>query len=280
MIIKTYTSKSTLREPISMVKSMLSDFKLSFGLARYLLIRDINAKYRQTYLGYFWALIPPIIVAYGFVFAAKAKVVNLGATDIPYPAYIMLSMILWQTFLDAFNGPLAAVCESKVMLAKVNFPRESIVLAKVGEVFFNFLIKLVLVVLVFYMYEVPFTKMALCAPLGLIGLVILGTFLGLLIAPIGAIYQDVSKVVLIIANPWFLITPVLYSVPKDGFFSVIVKLNPVTPLLVSTRELATSGVVSDLSSFFWVFSCSVLGLIATWIIFRLAIPYVIERMPS
>jgi len=277
---KIYHSRSQLTEPKKLILSMFSDLIIARKLAWRLMVRDINAKYRQTLLGYFWALIPPVVVAYGLVIAAQARVINLGTTDLPYPAYVMLSMVLWQTFLEAFNSPLAAVTESKTMLAKVNFPREAIILAKVGEVFFNFLIKLILVVFIFVAYDMPISPMAVLAPLGVLQIVVLGTFLGLFIAPIGGIYQDFSRAIVIVTTPWLLITPVLYPIPKAGMFATIVKLNPVTPLLVTTRELATTGIVSNWSGFISVSVISFLGLLMSWLFFRLAIPYVIERMPS
>ncbi len=278
--VKVYRSQSNLRDLRSFVTLMIEDLRKSKALAWRLMLRDINARYRQTFLGYFWALIPPVVVAYSLVIASEARVINIGNTDLPYPAYVMLSMVLWQTFIEAFNAPSQAVAESKVMLAKINFPRESIILAKVGEVIFNFLIKLVLVVFVFVTYHVPLTEMALLAPIGVLSLILLGTFLGVLIAPFGAIYQDISKSILLLTTPWLLITPVLYPVPTTGIFGVIVNLNPVTPLLVTTRELATNGIVSNWSGFLVVSLVASVGLLFSWVLFRLSIPYVIERMPS
>jgi len=277
---KIYHSRSQLTEPNKLLQSMFNDLLAARQLAWKLMVRDINAKYRQTLLGYFWALIPPVVVAYGLVIAAQARVVNLGVTDLPYPAYVMLSMVLWQTFLEAFNAPLAAISESKTMLAKVNFPREAIILAKVGEVFFNFLIKLILVIFIFAVYDMPVSPMVFLAPLGVVQIVLLGTFLGLFIAPIGGIYQDFSRAIVIFTTPWLLITPVLYPMPKAGIFATIVKFNPVTSLLVTTRELATTGLVSNWSGFVIVSVISIIGLLLAWVFFRLAIPYVIERMPS
>lgn len=276
----SYNSKSSLRHPQLFFNQMLSDIKRSRYIAWRLMMRDINAKYRQTLLGYFWALIPPVVVTYGLVMATQAKVINVGETSLPYPAYVILSMVLWQTFLEAFNAPSTAVLEAKAMLAKINFPRESIILAKVGEVFFNFLIKLVLVLYVFVTYKIQPGWSLLLVPFGVVSLVVLGTFLGVFIAPFGAIYQDISKGLMLLTTPWMFITPVFYAVPKQGTFATLVDLNPVTHLLVTTRELLTTGVVSDLSGFVWVSTLSLVGLLFSWITFRLAIPYVIERMPS
>ena len=107
--VKVYKSRSILREPKQLFLSMVSDVNNSLPLAWRLMKRDLNARYKQTFLGYFWALIPPVVVAYGLVMASQAKVVNIGATDLPYPVYIMLGMVLWQTFLESLNAPLNAV---------------------------------------------------------------------------------------------------------------------------------------------------------------------------
>jgi lipopolysaccharide transport system permease protein len=259
---------------------MMNDLRSSRFVAYRLFQRDIKAKYRQAILGYLWAFVPSIVVAFGLVAATNAKVISIGETNLPYPAYVMLSMVLWQTFLEALNAPLLAVTESKTMLAKINFPRESIVLAKIMEVFFNFLVKLILVVLLYFFYEMPITWNAVFAFIGVFQIVLLGTFLGLLIAPLGAIYQDVSRGVMVGTTVLFFITPVIFPQPKAGLFATIVSLNPVTPLLVTTRELATTGIVSDLHGAILVSGLSLLGFFVTWVVFRLSIPYVIERMPS
>ncbi|MDH6103806.1 ABC transporter permease, partial [Chrysosporum ovalisporum ANA283AFssAo] len=79
---------------------------------------------------------------------------------------------------------------------------------------------------------------------------------------------------------WLLLTPVVYPAPKEGMIANIVNLNPVTPLLVTTRDLATNGLVSNPGGF-WVVSGLAFGLLlVAWILYRLAIPFVVERMSS
>ncbi|MEJ7708827.1 MAG: hypothetical protein WKF84_02985 [Pyrinomonadaceae bacterium] len=41
---------------------------------------------------------PSIVLAAGFTLAGNAKIINIAATNLPYPAYVMFSMTLWQTF--------------------------------------------------------------------------------------------------------------------------------------------------------------------------------------
>jgi lipopolysaccharide transport system permease protein len=275
-----YRPESLIRRPLQLFQAMGRDLLASRELAWRLLIRDLSAKYRQSVLGILWAFLPPVIMAAGFTFAKGNGVVNISTTDLPYPAYVMFSMTLWQTFVEALNGPVQAVTAAKMMLSRINFPREALILAKLGEVFFNFGIKLILIIGLFIVFKMPVTWSVILAPVALIHLVFLGTFFGVLLAPMGALYQDVTLGLTAITTLWLFLTPVVYPVPKDGVFGSIVQLNPVTPLLVTTRELATTGVISNPQGF-WVASLiAIVGLLLAWVIYRLAMPYVVERMSS
>ncbi|WP_366914305.1 ABC transporter permease [Mastigocoleus sp. MO_188.B34] len=259
---------------------MWRDLIASRELAWRLMIRDISAKYRQSFLGLFWAVIPPVVMAASFTLAKSGGVVNIGSTGIPYPAYVMFSMTLWQTFVESLNGPVQAVAAAKSMLARINFPREALIIAKLGEVFFNFGIKLILITGLFIWFKIPVTLSVIVAPVALIHMVLLGTFFGVLLAPIGALYQDFSMGLTLATSFWLFLTPVVYPVPSEGLFGNVVRLNPVTPLLVTTRELATTGTMSNPEGF-WVASVfAILGLLVAWVIYRLAIPYVVERISS
>jgi len=276
----TYTPESLLRHPRQLFRQMWYDLLAARELAWRLMVRDISAKYRQSVLGIAWAFIPPIAMAVGFTLASEANIVNVGKTDFPYPAYVMFSTALWQTFVESLNGPVEAVTKAKPMLARVNFPREAVILAKVGEVFFNFMIKLLLIVGLFIWYRISVSWTLVIAPVALIHLIMLGTLVGTLLSPLGVLYQDVSKGLTMVTGFWLFLTPVVYSVPESGLFGFFVQLNPVTPLLVTTRELATTGIITEPVNFWVVSILTWIGLLLTWIAFRIALPYVIERVSS
>jgi lipopolysaccharide transport system permease protein len=275
-----YRPDSRMQHPARLMREMVRDLLASRDLAWQLMIRNISAKYRQSLLGVFWAFIPPVVMSLSFTLAQGSGVFNVGKINMPYPAYVMISMALWQTFVESLNGPIQAMTAAKPMLSRVNFPREALVLAKLGEVFFNFGIKLILIVGVFLWFKIPITVSIVLAPVALIHLILLGTFLGVMLSPLGMLYQDLSMSLTMITGFWLFITPVVYPVPTTGVFGAIVKLNPVTPLLVTTRELATTGVLSE-STGFWISSAiAIIGMLGAWLFYRLAMPFVVERISS
>ncbi len=273
-----YSSESALRRPAALLAGLWRDLAASRGLAWQIMRRDLTVQYRQSVLGIAWAFVPPIVLTAGLTLATRVRVVNVGATDVPYPVFVLLSTALWQTFVEALYGPVAAVTAARAVLMRINFPPEAILVAKIGQVLFGFVVRLVLIVAMFLWFQTPVASTVWLAPLALLGLVLLGTFLGLLVAPVGLLYQDVSRGLTVLAVAWMFVTPVMYPLPPSGLGHTLLRLNPVTPMLVTTRDLTTTGVVSDPVGVLVVALLTVVGLAATWVVFRLAMPYVIERM--
>jgi lipopolysaccharide transport system permease protein len=275
-----YSSESQVKHPIRLIQLMWQDLLDSRELAWRLIIRDIKAQYRQSFLGFVWAFIPPVITALMFVLAKSNGIVNIGETNLPYPAYVMFSTALWQTFAESVTLPIQQVNAAKTMLARIRFPREALILSAEGQVLFNFGIKVILIVAVFLWFRIPITWSILLAPVALIHLIILGAAIGTFLSPLGSLSSDVTKGLTFILSFWMLLTPVVYPTPKTGIFATIVSLNPVTPLLVTTRELASTGYISDPQGFWIASMIAVIGLLFSWFFYRLAMPFVIERISS
>jgi lipopolysaccharide transport system permease protein len=275
-----YTPESRLCAPIAMAKEMWHDLLASRELAWRLMVRDISAQYRQSFLGILWAFVPPIAMALVFVVLNSRKVINMAETNIPYPAFALFGTVLWQVFVDSLNAPLKVVTTAKPMLAKINFPKEALILSGLGQTLFNLSIKLVILVIVFVAYNMPLRAGTPFSLLAILDLVLLGMTIGLLITPIGVLYTDIAQALTVGTGLWFFVTPVVYPPPTEFPFSLLATFNPVSPILVGARDLATQGVLHNSVPFFVVTFIMLLALLITWIVYRLAIPILVERMSA
>jgi len=275
-----YTPESRLRRPGQFFQDMGRDLLASRELAWRLFLRNIRAQYRQSLLGYFWAFLPPIATTLTFVFLNSQKILNIKATAIPYPAYVMVGTLLWQGFVDALNSPIRLMNSSKSMLAKINFPREALILAGMGEVLFNFMIRLFLMVFVFFWFKIEIPSTIVLAPAGILALISLGLTIGILLTPLSMLYQDIGRGLAFITGFWFFITPVVYPPPTEWPASLLSNINPVSPLLITTREMLTTGRISDAFGFIVVTGSIAVMMSIGWVIYRLAMPHLIERMSA
>jgi lipopolysaccharide transport system permease protein len=275
-----YTPESQLRHPRQLLQSMWGDLLASRELAWRLMVRDISAQYRQSVMGIVWAFLPPVAAGLVFVILNSRKVINISETSIPYPAFAMFGTVLWQIFVDSLNAPLRVVTAAKPMLAKINFPKEALILSAMGQTLFNSSIRLLILIVVSVIYSLPLGWGIPLSLLAILDLIFLGTAFGLFITPIGVLYTDVPRGLLLVTGLWFFITPVVYPPPTSFPFSLLAILNPVSPILVGARDLATQGVLYDPIPFLLVTSMMFFVLAVAWLIFRLAIPILAERMSA
>jgi lipopolysaccharide transport system permease protein len=276
--VTRYTPESRLRHPLTLLRQMWKDLKASRELAWRLIVRDISAQYRQTALGYFWAIFPPLVTSLVLILLRSSAVMDIKGIDMPYPAYVMMGTVFFQLFVDALNYPLKVVNESKTLLTKINLPREAFILSGMGQVLFSFGIKVVLLVLVFVYFKVSISWTALLVPIPLLGLLLLGTMLGILLIPVGLLYKDIQLALVIAAQGLVFLTPVAYPPTVGGTLGKLVNLNPVTPLLMAAKDLVSRGIPNNLDLFFIVFGLTLALLFMGWVIYRLALPIIIERI--
>lgn len=274
----SYTPESLLRHPGRLIVAMLKDVRASRGLAWRLFVRDISAMYRQSILGYAWAFLPPLVAALPWVFLSAQKILQLQATSVPYPVYVMVGMMLWQTFMDALNSPLKQVTAARGMLTKINFPREALILAGLAEVMFNFAVRLLLLVPVYLWFPLPLGTVLLLAPVGVLGLILLGLALGLLITPAAMLYSDLARGISLASGFWMLLTPVVYPPPTTKLGALLAHWNPVSPVLLTARDWFTGAPATHLSGFILVACGSFVLLLAAWVLYRLTMPILVERM--
>jgi lipopolysaccharide transport system permease protein len=276
--ITRYTPESRIRHPITLLKEMFRDLKASRELALRLVIRDISAQYRQTALGYFWAIFPPLVTSLVLILLKSSAVMDIKGIDIPYPAYVMMGTVFFQLFVDALNAPLKVVTESKAIITKINLPREAFILSGMGQVLFSFGVKIILLVGTFLYFKVNISWTTVLLPIPLLGMLLLGTMLGIFLIPIGLLYKDIQSTLLIATQGLVFLTPVAYPPTVEGTLGKIMNMNPVTPLLMGAKNLVTHGIPGNLIPFFTVFGLTLIFLFIGWVIYRLAIPIIIERI--
>lgn len=278
LAVNVYTPESPLRHPRRFLREMFRDLCASRELAWRLFVRDTSAQYRQSVLGYVWAFLPPLVASVPFIFLNSQGVVNIEGTPIPYPAYAMIGTIIWQVFADALNSPLKTVVAAKSMLVRINLPREAILLSGLGQVIFSFLIRLVLLVLVFTWFQIMPPVTVLLFPIGVFALILVGFTLGLAVTPLGLLYNDVQQIIPIATLFLMLLTPVVYPPPQTGLAAMIARWNPLSPLIVVTRDWMTTGDATQVAAFAFITTVAIVLLFGGWIMYRVALPHIIARL--
>lgn len=276
---RIYQKQRTLRFG-SLLKASLKDLIQSRFLAWQLAERDIKAQYRQSYLGILWAFITPLATAFIWVFLNSSGTVKLSDTGLPYPVYAFTGTLVWSIVVASINSPMVSTQSAKGILTKINFPKEALILSGVYKLMFDSLIKLGLLLILIMVYGVGFHGTLLLVPFAILGAVLFGTTLGLLITPIGLLYKDISKLISFGMQILMYATPVVYALPESGIMRTIMLYNPITPLILTTRDLLVGFSPEYLNYFFLVLLCCLPLLFVGLVIYRMAIPIIVERLSA
>src|SRR5919107_301901 len=114
-------------------------------LLYFLTWREISIRYKQTVLGFLWAIIQPVMTMVVFtVFLGRlAKVPSDG---IPYPVFSYLGLLPWTYFANAVTRSGTSLVTNQNLLSKVYFPRVLIPLSGVLSAMVDFAIAFVVLI--------------------------------------------------------------------------------------------------------------------------------------
>ena len=277
--IKVY-QKENNSSIVQLLKASLNDIYTSRFLAKQLAIRDIKAQYRQSYLGIVWAFITPLSTALVWIILNNSGTVKVTDTGVPYPVFVFSGTLLWSIITESINLPMSSTNAAKGILSKINFPKEALILSGVYKMLSNSALKIALLLFFIGVYGVGFHLSLLVFPLAFLGLIFFGVTIGLYITPIGMLYNDIGKIISLGLGFLMYVTPVVYGTPKDGLMKTLMELNPLTPLLMTTRNLAVGMPADYAMSYLVILLVCIPFFLLGLVFYRISIPILVERMSA
>ena len=264
----------------TLLKASLRDIYKSRFLARQLAERDIRAQYRQSYLGVLWAFIMPLTTALVWIILNNSGTIKLSDTGVPYPVYAFSGTLIWSIIVASINSPIQNTMASKGILTKINFPKEALIISGIYKLLFDTFIKVILLVILIFAFGVGFHWSLLLLPITLLGSIIFGTTIGLFLTPLGLLYKDISKLITFGMQFLMYATPVVYVIPSSGIMKTIMVWNPITPIVLTARDLIVGFSPQYLWYFIIVVTVCIPLLFIALVIYRISIPIIVERLSA
>lgn len=259
-------------------RQMFSELTRSRELIWCLFLRDLSGRYRQSVFGYLWAVLPAIVMVVTFTYLNRTRILPVGQTDLPYPAYVILGMTVWQLFSTGLIRTTHSLANARAIILKINFPREALLIAAFGESILNFFIRLVLVIIVFCWLRVVPAWTVVWVPLVLIGLSLLSVGMGFFLSIANAVFRDIGNSLTLVLTFAMFLCPVVYPPPTQWPKVLINYLNPVSPFIIAIQDLVTHGRLSQPIPLIGACIFSVVIFLLGWRLFHLTMSRIAERL--
>jgi lipopolysaccharide transport system permease protein len=236
-------------------------FAHAWPLYKYVLLRDLRSRYRQTRLGIIWIALQPL--GYLLVFIVLKSILRTPTQGAPVAVFLICGLGPWLLFMWSINYSSQALAANVAIMRKISLPRMVFPLTGATQALFDSLFVVVFTALLVLWYQIPLTAEWLWLLPIFVLTAALGLAIGMLIGIVGTFVRDVLIGLPYVLQVGMLVSPVIYGldqVPSDIHPWYII--NPLVGLIEGTRAVVIHAQAPDP----WL-----LGISAIWTALLLAI---------
>lgn len=203
--------------------------------------REFQARYRNSMLGSFWAVLNPLamISIYTIIFSKLMHSRLPGVNDtLAYSIYLCAGVLTWSLFAEIISNCQTVFIDNANMIKKLNFPRICLPVIVILNAGINFIISFSL----FFCFLIIVGKFPGWIVLGTVVVVaiqvLMAASLGMVTGILNAFFRDVGQVVGIILQFWFWFTPIVYplSILPDVVRSLL-WINPMVSIVSAYHSI-------------------------------------------
>lgn len=240
--------------------------------------RDVKVRYKQTVIGFAWAIIQPFLtmVVFSLFFGKFAKISSEG---LPYPVFYYSALLPWTYFANSLTRSTQIVVQTKDVIRKVYFPRLILPISATLAPMVDFLVAFPVLIGIMVYYGFGFSiKMFMLFPLILLAM-LSALSIGIWLCGLNAIYRDVQHAVPFLIRIWMFASPVVYPasvIPEK--WRMLYGLNPMAGVIEGFRWMLTDKGTAP-NAMLAVSAFVVLILLITGIMyFRRTESYIVDRV--
>jgi lipopolysaccharide transport system permease protein len=203
--------------------------------------RQYQLRYRQSAVGFAWALLPPL-AAVGVGNLLFKHVVHVDTGRASYGLFALAALIPWTLFANSLILGVPSVVGASSMITRLAFPRAALPLSMAGLSLIDLALTMVAFVALAFIQGVGVPVTALWVPVLL--LVELPLIVGIVLfgSALNVFARDIRLAVPLLVQFWLFLTPVMYplrAVPASLRSTYLV--NPMTGLVESFRQVLVAG---------------------------------------
>ena len=185
-----------------------------------------------------------------------------------YVTYIVIGILPWNFFTTVISQGTFTILGNAGIIKKVYFPREILPISVATSGLVNFLISLPIIFIFLFFSGIGFSWYILLLPLVVITEYILLLGIILITSAIDVYIRDAEYLINFFVTMLFYATPILYSTDLFGSKAWILKLNPMTTIINSYRDILYNKNIPNLTMLLIILIGSLLLLLIGIVVFR------------
>ncbi|MFD1020144.1 ABC transporter permease [Thalassobacillus hwangdonensis] len=241
------------------MKTYLQEMLKRKDLLIYLVKSGLKAEHRNSYLGYFWWLLDPLLNVLVYYFLV---VVILQRGDENYPLFLVIGLVAWRCISSTINSSAKSITRYSSIINQVYLPKSLFPLSFTLTQLFNFAFGLVVVAIFLAIYGVMPDWHVFYLP----GIVIVQTAfllgLGMILGYITVFVRDIDNLLSYVIRIFFYASPIIWQggMAPEGY-GWVVAINPIAIIVESYRDVLMHGANPDFIGLGIIFVLSLFAIV-------------------
>lgn len=231
--------------------------------------RDITVRYKQSIMGFMWAVLMPVlivmsgvVVRYAYALASHAP---LQKSDI---VSVAVKSLPWAFLVSSIRFACLSLINNKELVTKIYFPKEIFPIAAVLACLFDFLVASCALIIFLVVARVGGSPALFWLPVLILTMILLAVGVGMIVSAASLFFRDVKFIVEVFLTFGIFFTPVFYDVGMLGGKGKWLFLNPISPLLEGFSAVIVRQQSPDLPWLAYAISCSVASSLCGYLFFK------------
>jgi lipopolysaccharide transport system permease protein len=231
--------------------------------------RDLLLRYKQTVMGFGWAVFMPLIntAVFSVIFTRVTRI----ETPVPYPLFAFCGFLVWNFFSTSLRFAVSSLTSNSNLVQKVYFPREIFPFSAVLVCLVDLAVGAVVLVAMMAYYRITPSATLFALPLVVLVSCAFTAGMALLLAMSNLFYRDVKYVFEVVITVWMFATSVIYPIESvGGRMGLLLALNPMTQIVEAYRAVLLYGRMPDPMGLGMTAVASMVVLAISWLVFHRA----------
>jgi ABC-type polysaccharide/polyol phosphate export permease len=231
--------------------------------------RDIRIRYKQSIMGFLWAILMPILIVLSGVVIRYAFAIASGKplqmADI---AGVAVKSLPWAFFVSAIRFGCNSLSNNVNLVTKVYFPKEIFPIAAVLASLFDCFVAAGGLLVVLVAMRIGWSANLLWTPVLILSLVILVTGVDMIVSAASLFFRDVKYIVEVVLTFGVFFTPVFYDIRMLGRNGKWLLLNPIAPIVDGLGSCVAHHQPPQLIWVAYSFAIGVIALLGGYAFFK------------
>lgn len=231
--------------------------------------RDIRVKYKQSMMGFMWAiLMPMLIIVTGILVRFGIAKFSGSHLEITQIVTVSVKALPWAFFISSIRFATNSLTGNSSLVTKIYFPKEIFPLSAVLSQLFDFMIASGALIVFLAVTMIGWSvQLVWVLPL-LVILILLAMALGIFLSAANLFFRDVKYLVDVVTSFAIFFTPVFYDANMAGKWEPLLLLNPVAPILEGLNACIVFHQAPKGNWIFYSATVAILGIYLAMTIFK------------